>query len=42
MAKAYDRIEWNFLKNTLTPMGFPNNFVAIIMKCVTCNALVFI
>jgi hypothetical protein len=35
MAKAYDRIEWDFLNKTLITMGFPSNLVATIMKCVT-------
>jgi hypothetical protein len=35
MAKAYDRLEWNFIENTISTMGFPCNLVQIIMKCVT-------
>jgi hypothetical protein len=35
MAKAYDRVEWDFLQATLTSMGFPNNIINIIMQCVT-------
>jgi hypothetical protein len=35
MAKAYDRVEWDFLQATLTSMGFANNIINIIMKCVT-------
>lgn len=35
MAKAYDRIEWGFLNNVLLTMGFPNNMVSTIMKCVS-------
>jgi len=35
MAKAYDRIEWSFLNNSLIAMGFPINLVNIIMRCVS-------
>lgn len=35
MAKAYDRIEWSFLNNTLITMGFPINLVNTIMRCVS-------
>ncbi|MCI18209.1 putative ribonuclease H protein [Trifolium medium] len=35
MAKAYDRIEWQFLNDTLLTMGFPPNLVATIMLCVS-------
>jgi hypothetical protein len=35
MAKAYDRVEWDFLQATLDSMGFPKNITNIIMKCVT-------
>ncbi|PNY16050.1 ribonuclease H, partial [Trifolium pratense] len=34
MAKAYDRVEWDFLEATLSTMGFPSTMVATIMKCV--------
>ena len=35
MAKAYDRLEWKFIKATMLSMGFPIHIVSIIMKCVT-------
>jgi hypothetical protein len=35
MAKAYDRVEWEFLEATLMVMGFPVDKVQTIMKCVT-------
>ncbi|MCI14325.1 putative ribonuclease H protein, partial [Trifolium medium] len=35
MAKAYDRVEWNFLKTTLESMGFPHQLTDTIMECVT-------
>lgn len=34
MDKAYDRLEWNFLENTLINMGFPLRLVNVIMQCV--------
>jgi len=35
MAKAYDRVEWNFLQATMVSMGFPGNLIQTIMKCVS-------
>ncbi|CAL9001349.1 unnamed protein product, partial [Prunus brigantina] len=35
MAKAYDRVEWQFLEQMLRVMGFPIRFVQLIMGCVT-------
>jgi hypothetical protein len=35
MAKAYDRVEWNFLAATLDSMGIPTPMINTIMKCVT-------
>jgi hypothetical protein len=35
MAKAYDRVEWNFLQSTLEAMGFPHNITDTIMDCVS-------
>ena len=34
MSKAYDRIEWGFLKAVLTRFGFHENWIAWIMTCV--------
>ena len=34
MAKAYDRVEWNFLRSMLSFMGFPSRFIELIMDCV--------
>lgn len=33
MAKAYDRVEWNFLSATMSCMGFHKNFVNLVMRC---------
>jgi hypothetical protein len=35
MAKAYDRLEWSFIENTLLTMGFPSKLVQTIMLCVS-------
>ena len=35
MSKAYDRVEWNFLKDIMTRMGFSQVWIYLIMKCVS-------
>lgn len=35
LEKAYDRIRWDFLEDTLTAAGLPNKWVSWIMTCVT-------
>jgi hypothetical protein len=35
MSKAYDRIEWPFLKKMMQRLGFQESWVNLIMKCVT-------
>ncbi|KAL8119408.1 hypothetical protein AgCh_016796 [Apium graveolens] len=35
MSKAYDRIEWKFLKEILLTMGFSNWWMYLILQCVT-------
>lgn len=34
MSEAYDRVEWNFLRNMMTRLGFSPTWVELIMKCV--------
>ncbi|CAL1413056.1 unnamed protein product [Linum trigynum] len=35
LAKAYDRIDWGFLENTLKAAGIPDICLSMIMECVT-------
>lgn len=35
ISKAYDRVEWGFLRTVLTKMGFSEHIISLIMKCVT-------
>jgi len=35
IAKAYDSLEWHFILNTLTAMGFPHTLIKTIMLCIS-------
>ena len=34
LAKAYDRLSWNFILDTLIDLGLPHGFCNVIMKCI--------
>ena len=35
MSKAYDRVEWDFLKKTMHRLGFAERWIDLIMECTT-------
>ena len=35
MRKAYDTIEWDFLREMLVHIGFPTRFMKLVMTCVS-------
>lgn len=35
MSKTYNHVEWNYLEHTLGVMGFPMQFISLIMQCVS-------
>nr|XP_025664883.1 uncharacterized protein LOC112763420 [Arachis hypogaea] len=35
LEKAYDRLNWNFIKETLMDIGFPQNFINLTLSCIS-------
>ncbi|XP_056695472.1 secreted RxLR effector protein 78-like [Spinacia oleracea] len=42
MSKAYDRVEWGFLRKILLTMGFDGRWVNLIMECVSTVSYSFV
>ncbi|KAH9750466.1 reverse transcriptase domain-containing protein [Citrus sinensis] len=38
ISKAYDSVEWDFLRNTMHNLGFSRKWVELVMRCVTTSS----
>ncbi|KAE8661412.1 hypothetical protein F3Y22_tig00113725pilonHSYRG00162 [Hibiscus syriacus] len=39
LEKAYDRLDWNFIKNTMEKLGLPNRIMGAIMNCISSTTI---
>jgi len=39
LAKAFDRIEWNFITEALRRQGFTNHFISLIYSCISTTTI---
>lgn len=39
LEKAYDRVHWDFLQETLSMIGLPTDWINLIMNCMSSNEL---
>ncbi|KAK6120642.1 hypothetical protein DH2020_045617 [Rehmannia glutinosa] len=42
ISKAFDRVEWVFIRHTMSALGFPPPFVDLIIKCVSTTSFSFL
>lgn len=39
LTKAYDSLEWSFIRDTLIGFNFPHSLLTLIMNCITTPAI---
>lgn len=39
MAKAYDMVDWSFLKYVMVCLDFSNHFIALILECISTHTI---